>query len=102
MQTATVYGSHGSLTADMATGVIIDRERDGDGYDHIQMLDPTDLRREGGSTDILFVGYFYRTVDGECGYEPALAPVSVFDRQGNIDCFAGNAMRYLPAPVSRA
>jgi hypothetical protein len=70
----TVTGSHGTITADKRTGVVVSHVRDGsDGdYSHITKFDVEEYTRyyglvEPDDTDILLIGYWYNDVTGPRG-----------------------------------
>ncbi|BAI99018.1 hypothetical protein Sj15T_10150 [Sphingobium sp. TA15] len=58
MTTATIHGSHGSLTVHVATGHIVERKLEGDEYADIPFFDPTPIARWRGDLDILAAGYW--------------------------------------------
>lgn len=96
--TFIVRGSHGNITVDRTTGMVIHYDqlcRCGDDYDHIVRFDPTDIAREGGTeTDILALGFW--TDKGD--YAPALTQrIETNPRWGEIfDDWV--EFKVLPAP----
>jgi hypothetical protein len=103
-----VRGSHGDITVDRLTGVVISRTGCTcpdchNGYSNIVRFDPVDIAREGGDeTDILALGYW---TDDDTYVEPLVMKLfsGPFMCRGKVfhadnDFFDWVPLRLLPAP----
>jgi hypothetical protein len=99
MHSVYVRGSHGTLVVDRLSGMIVERERDGDGYDEIVRFDTVvfDRNADVDDFDILETGYWVRGG----GYAEPLSWCQIWDhRSGPHPWIDWQPFRLLPCPTN--